>query len=67
MKEKESPMPHVVKMRQRLLDQVQHLREDIYKIDEPKCKAMFETSAEVLLGLIKAFDDYTEKNEKAWE
>jgi hypothetical protein len=28
-------------------------------------KAMFETSAEVLGGLIKAFDDYEKKNEAA--
>jgi hypothetical protein len=27
---------------------------------------MFETSAEVLSGLIKAFDDYEKKNEAAW-
>jgi len=27
---------------------------------------MFETSAEVLTGLAKAFDDYERKNEAAW-
>jgi hypothetical protein len=27
---------------------------------------MFETAAEVLTGLIKAFDDYEKKNEAAW-
>ena len=27
---------------------------------------MFETSAELLGGLIKAFDDYEKKNEAAW-
>jgi hypothetical protein len=29
-------------------------------------KAMFETSAEVLGGLRKAFQDYEQKNEAAW-
>jgi hypothetical protein len=43
-----------------------HLREDIEKVDEPQLKAMFETSAEVLGGLIKAFRDYEQKNEPAW-
>jgi hypothetical protein len=43
-----------------------HLREDIEKVDEPQLKAMFETSAEVLGGLIKAFRDYEQKNESAW-
>ena len=36
------------------------------KVDEPQFKAMFETSAEVLPGLAKAFDDYERKNEAAW-
>ena len=27
---------------------------------------MFETAAEVLTGLKKAFSDYEKKNEKAW-
>jgi hypothetical protein len=43
-----------------------HLREDIAKVDEPQLKAMFETSAEVLGGLLKAFSDYEKKNEAAW-
>ena len=28
---------------------------------------MFETSAEVLGGLVKAFEDYEQKNESAWK
>ena len=43
-----------------------HLRDDIEKVDEPQLKAMFETAAEVLGGLIKAFRDYEQKNESAW-
>jgi hypothetical protein len=42
------------------------MREDIDKVDDPRFKAMFETSAEVLGGLIKAFGDYEKKNEAAW-
>ena len=34
--------------------------------DEPQLKAMFEASAEVLEGLIKAFRDYEQKDESAW-
>ena len=45
-----------------VVDQIQ----DIAKVDEPQFKAMFETSAEVLGGLVKAFDDYERKNEAAW-
>jgi hypothetical protein len=39
---------------------------DIDKVDEPQLKAMFETAAEVLGGLLKAFSDYERKNESAW-
>jgi hypothetical protein len=60
------PRHHTQKMQQRLGETVRHLREDIEKVDEPQLKAMFETSAEVLGGLIKAFRDYEQKNESAW-
>ena len=53
-------------MKTRLLALVSDLRADIGKIDEPQQRAMFETSAEVLTGLAKAFNDYEKKNEDAW-
>jgi uncharacterized membrane-anchored protein YhcB (DUF1043 family) len=53
-------------MQKRLKETMDHLREDIEKVDEPQLRAMFETSAEVLGGLIKAFRDYEQKNEGAW-
>jgi len=60
------PRHHTQKMQKALHDIRNHLREDIQKVDEPQLKAMFETSAEVLGGLEKAFKDYELKNEKAW-
>ena len=60
------PKFHTRKMRQRLEDTLQHMRADIDKVDDPRFKAMFETSAEVLGGLMKAFSDYEQKNEPAW-
>jgi len=60
------PRPHVHRMQKALADVQTHMREDIDKIDDPQFKAMFETSAEVLGGLIKAFGDYEKKNEAAW-
>ena len=60
------PRHHTQKMKARLQEDIAHLREDIRKVDEPQLKAMFETSAEVLTGLSKAFDDYERKNEAAW-
>ena len=60
------PRHHTQKMKKRLNETIAHLREDIEKVDEPQIKAMFETSAEVLGGLVKAFSDYEQKNESAW-
>jgi hypothetical protein len=60
------PRHHTRKMREALADIKAHLREDIDKVDEPQFKAMFETAAEVLGGLEKAFQDYEQKTESAW-
>jgi len=61
------PRHHTQKMQRALKEIQDHLREDIQKVDEPQLKAMFETSAEVLGGLRKAFQDYERKNEAAWQ
>ncbi|WP_454849161.1 hypothetical protein [Rhizobium binxianense] len=60
------PRHHTQKMQRRLQEMMDHLRADIEKVDEPQLKAMFETAAEVLGGLKKAFSDYEQKNESAW-
>lgn len=60
------PRHHTRNMQKALQDVRTHLQEDIGKIDEPQLKAMFETSAEVIGGLEKAFKDYEQKNESAW-
>jgi hypothetical protein len=57
---------HTQKMQKRLQETMDHLRQDIEKVEEPQLRAMFETSAEVLGGLVKAFKDYEHKNERAW-
>jgi hypothetical protein len=50
-----APKYHTLKMQGRLQELGDHLRADIEHVDEPKLKAMFETAAEVLDGLQKAF------------
>ena len=61
------PRYHTQKMQIRLQEIMDHLRDDVEKVDEPQLKAMFETAAEVLGGLKKAFGDYEKKNEAAWQ
>ena len=52
------PRYHVANVSKMLGDLVEHLRNDIHQIDEPKAQALFETSAEVLQGLQTAFSHY---------
>jgi hypothetical protein len=66
MTEQQDPRSHTQRMQVRLQELTDHLREDIEKVGEPQLRAMFETSAEVLTGLKKAFSDYEKKNEAAW-
>ncbi|MGZ3528677.1 MAG: hypothetical protein ACXVAO_13365 [Vulcanimicrobiaceae bacterium] len=60
------PRHHTSQMRQRLDELKNHLREDVDKVEDPRAKALFEVSAEVLGGLSKAFSDYESKSESAW-
>lgn len=60
------PRHHTEQVKQRLQDLMDHLREDVAKVDAPQAEALFETSAEVLGGLKKAFEDFERKNEEAW-
>ncbi|MDK1493105.1 hypothetical protein QN219_24170 [Sinorhizobium sp. 7-81] len=62
-----NPTHHTERMKGELNALIDHLREDITKVDDPQFKAMFETSAEVLGGLVKAFTHYEQKSEAAWK
>lgn len=66
MEDFNNPLRHVSAIQQEFEKIILHLREDVVKVDDPKAKALFETSAEVLKGLTKAFMDYAEKKEEAW-
>jgi hypothetical protein len=61
------PRAHAVNVRGEFTKLIQHLREDIKKIDHAKGQALFETAAEVLTGLEIAFKHYEQKSEKAWQ
>jgi hypothetical protein len=61
------PRHHTAKLKGMLNAVAQHAREDVSKIDEPRAQALFETTAEVLIGLEKAFSDYEQRGEPAWK
>jgi hypothetical protein len=50
-----------------LTDVIEHAREDVSKVRDPKAEALFETTAEVLVGLRKAYEDFEQRNEEAWK
>ena len=52
------PLLHMTSVKDRLDNMTRHLREDVAGVDEPKAKALLETTAEVLEGLKKAFEHY---------
>jgi len=60
------PRHHTENIKGMLDDLIQHVREDVTKVDDPKAKALFETSAEVLTGLKTAYEHYEQGTEAAW-
>lgn len=61
------PRTHTAHIRRLLDETAQHARDDVTKVQDPRARALFETTAEVLDGLRKAYDDFDAKNEPAWQ
>lgn len=61
------PRHHTIKIKDMLSDVRDHLREDIGKVEDPRAQALFETTAEVLGGLITAYEHYERGSEEAWQ
>lgn len=60
------PRYHTQNVGRMMEELINHLREDLKKVDDPQAKALFEVSAEVLEGLQRAFEHFETKSEKAW-
>lgn len=50
-----------------LLELIDHAREDVTRVEDPRFQALMETTAEVLLGLRTAFEHYDQGAETAWK
>ena len=61
------PRHHSLRIKEMLGQTMQHIRDDITKVDDPKAQALFETSAEVLNGLITAYEHFERRSEAAWK
>jgi len=61
------PRHHTANIKRMFDELVQHMREDVTKVSNPKAQALFETSAEVLTGLRTAYDHFEQGTEPAWK
>lgn len=64
--ERASGKTSAARLRNTMEDLVAQLRAEMNKVDEPRAQVLFETTAEALGGLIKAFQDYDEGKEAAF-
>ncbi len=60
------PKEHAQNVEKYISELKHHLQDDIKIISEPKAKALFETAADILDGLEKAFSDYQSENFGGW-
>ncbi len=61
------PRQHAEHVKNMLNDVINHLHEDESKVQDPKALALFETSAEVLRGLVTSFDHFEKRSEAPWK
>ena len=59
------PKAHARNIQQMLTEVIEHVRQDADWVEEPKAQALFETTAEVLIGLRNAYEHYATGAEKA--
>ena len=57
---------HTSNIKRMLRETIDHARQDVTKIDDPRAEALFETTAEVLNGLLAAYDHFEQRSEPAW-
>ncbi|SFP61497.1 hypothetical protein [Tranquillimonas alkanivorans] len=54
-------------MRARLSEDLEHLRVEVERTDDPQTRALYETAAEVLKGLVTAMEHHDARSEAAWK
>jgi len=64
--ESSDPKEHAQTIERYIYELKLFCHDEIKAVSDPKAKALFETTAEVLGGLEKAFSDYQSENLGAW-
>jgi hypothetical protein len=54
-------------MRTMLTELIDQARADVVRVDDLRARALFEVTAEVLLGLRNAYEDFEEGRRTAWK
>ena len=62
----DDPREHTRRIKDMLRQTMEHVRQDVPRVSDPKAQALFETSAEVLGGLITAYEHFEQRSEEAW-
>lgn len=57
----------VHKLKTEMIRLIDHLRADAGKVSDPKAQLVFTTSAEVLTGLVKGFDNLEPTTGELWK
>ena len=57
------PRHHLYKIQSKLEEIMNHAREDVSKVTDPRAQVLFETTADVLGGLVKAYSDFDQESE----
>jgi hypothetical protein len=60
------PTPHIENIKGALRELIDHLRRDALIVDDVRACALFETSAEVLIGLVHAYEHFTAADQHVW-
>lgn len=61
-----TPVNHAREAQHRIDELVRILRDGVMNDPDPRGQALYETSAEVVLGVRKALSHYQNKDEAAW-
>ena len=49
---------HTAALKRRMSELIDHMHLDMDQVDDPRAHILFETSADVLQGLVRAYDEY---------
>jgi len=61
------PRDHTAQIKEALKELSDHARRDVERVDDNQARALFETTAEVLDGLHRAYEHYETRAELAWK